>query len=158
LPNTGSIITHKDLYVRKHNPLSDFKIVPDSVNKMWSQFQLNNLENLVFIVPNLDHDMHNGTVKQGDDWVKNNCEQLADWCKNNNGLFIITFDEDEGTDGNGIPVIFYGQNISAKIIDTKYDHYNLTKTICELLGTPKNWTDSLRSRKTIKSIYTDQSF
>ena len=34
LPNTGSIIIHKDLYVRKHNPLSDFKIVPDSVNKM----------------------------------------------------------------------------------------------------------------------------
>lgn len=150
LPGTGSIVCREGYYVRKHNPLSDFVNVPDSVNKMLSKLYLNNLENLVFITPNVNHDMHNGTVKEGDDWLKNNCERLADWCKSNNGLFIITFDEDEGTDENGIPVIFYGANVSAKTIDTKYDHYSLTKTICELLGAPKNWTDSLRNRKVIK--------
>jgi hypothetical protein len=150
LPNTGSTINREGLYVRKHNPSSDFKSVPDSVNKMFSELRLDNLENLVFITPNLNHDMHNGTVKEGDDWLKTNCGQLADWCKSNNGLFIITFDEDEGTDENGIPVIFYGANVSAKTVDTKYDHYNLTKTICAIFGAPRNWTDSLRNRETIK--------
>jgi acid phosphatase len=41
------------------------------------------------------HKLHDGTIKQGDDWLKNNINAYAQWAKTNNSLLIVTWDEDD---------------------------------------------------------------
>lgn len=36
------------------------------------------------------HDMHDGSRKQGDDWLAANLDRYAKWAKTNNSLLIIT--------------------------------------------------------------------
>jgi phosphatidylinositol-3-phosphatase len=124
-------------YVERHNPTQAFSNVPASVNKSWTEFptDYSTLENVVCISPNLDNDMHDGTIKQGDDWVKENLQDLATWCKNHNSVFVVYYDEDNGTTDNHIPVIAVGEPVKANFkSDRHYDHYNMTRTILELYG------------------------
>ena len=49
------------------------------------------------VIPNLDHDMHNGAPKDsipaGDRWLRENLDAFYKWAKKNNSLLILTFDE-----------------------------------------------------------------
>lgn len=153
LPADGSTISKSGYYVRKHNASSDFINVPDSCNKMFSEFPIdyNTLPNLVIISPNVKNDMHSGTIKQADDWVKNNLGSLADWCKINNSIFFVTTDEDDRATNNHIFTTAYGENVlSNNVVSDSLDHYNMTKTISSLLGVSTTWTNNLQNRKIIK--------
>jgi len=154
LPAQGSTICKASNYAEKHNASTVFNNVPDSANKMFSQLphDYTQLENLVLITPNLINDMHSGTVQQGDVWIQTKLGALADWCKNNNSIFIITFDEDNHTPENRIPVILYGEHVVTGSDSINYDHYNMTRTICSLFGANQGWTDSLKNRKAIKGF------
>ncbi len=49
------------------------------------------------MIPNLEHDMHNGAPKDsipaGDRWLRENMDAFYQWAKKNNSLLILTFDE-----------------------------------------------------------------
>jgi phosphatidylinositol-3-phosphatase len=137
LPEPGSDICNSGAYVERHNPTQCFSNVPKSVNKRWLDFPTDYsiLENVVCISPNLNNDMHNGTIAKGDAWVENNLKTLIDWCKTHNSVFVVYFDEDNGTSDNHIAVIAIGQNIKKKYkSDIYYNHYNWTRTILEKYG------------------------
>lgn len=135
LPSIGSTECSSQQYVERHNPSQCFANVPAIANKRWLDFPANFslLETVVCISPNLDHDMHNGSISQGDEWLRSNCEDLINWCKTHNSVFVICFDEDQGTSDNQIPTIAIGGPIKAGYVSSVYyDHYNMTHTILEI--------------------------
>jgi hypothetical protein len=137
LPAIGSDTCSSGAYVERHNPTQCFSNVPGSANKRLVDFPKNfsELENVVCISPNLNNDMHDGSILQGDTWLKNHLAGLIEWCKNHNSVFVIYFDEDNGTAENRIPVIALGQNIKNNYkSDVNYNHYNWTRTILQEYG------------------------
>ena len=59
-----------------------------------------------FVIPNLNDDMHDGTVAQGDSWVQAHLSAYANWTRAHNSMLVVTFDEDDHSENNQIPTIF----------------------------------------------------
>src|SRR5206468_8890410 len=53
------------------------------------------LPTVTFVIPNVNCDMHDGTITQADNWLKNNLNKYIQWAKTHNSLFILTFDESD---------------------------------------------------------------
>jgi phosphatidylinositol-3-phosphatase len=156
LPAVGSKVCIYNNYVEKHNPTTIFANVPDSVNKRFADFpaDYNQLENVVCISPNLVNDMHSGSIKQADNWIKKNVAPLADWCTSHNSVFVIYFDESETNEDNRIPVIAVGQQVKADYQSANlYDHFSWTKTICSMFSAPDAWTGNLSAAKLVTGCW-----
>jgi acid phosphatase len=69
--------------VRKHNPWSDFPALPARVGQPFTRFPraYRRLPAISFVIPNLDHDMHDGTVDQADSWLRNHLRRYARWAR-----------------------------------------------------------------------------
>lgn len=151
LPAMGSKVCSSGYYREKHNPVTLFSNVPDSANKRFADFptDYNQLENVVCISPNMMHNMHDGTIRQADDWLRE-LSPLIDWCKTNNSIFVIYYDENDGAAGNAVPVIAVGEHVSVNCeVASHYDHYNWTRTLCTMFGAANNWSPNLTSRNDI---------
>jgi acid phosphatase len=113
----------KTQYERKHNPVANWQAadapanyhVPLSCNQPFSAFPTTAagyaaLPTVAFVVPNQQNDMHDGSIAQGDAWLKTNIlNGYYQWAKTHNSLLIVTFDEDgDNTVSNQIPTIFTG--------------------------------------------------
>ncbi len=97
----------------KHNPWESFSNAAHMGKDMKSfPSDFNQLPTVSFVVPNLDHDMHDGTVAEADKWLKDNIGPYADWAKTHNSLLIVLTDEDDFHQDNHIPVMVYGDGIS----------------------------------------------
>ncbi len=138
LPAAGStVLTYQD-YARKHNPWSDFTDVPAADNQPYSAFPTNyaTLPTVSIVIPDLDDDMHDGTIAEGDSWLQANLGPYATWAKANNSLLVVTCDEDDDTDTvNQIPTIFYGGPVATGTYGENINHYNVLRTIEDLYGT-----------------------
>ena len=89
----------------------------------------------VFVTPNLNDDMHNGTVNQGDTWLAQNVPaiQQSAACQQSTCLIAITWDE--GSTDEHIATILLGPGVAAGARDgTAYNHFNLLKTEEQALG------------------------
>jgi len=57
------------------------------------------LPTVAFVIPNLNHDMHNGksaqSIPAGDAWLRQNLDGYYQWAKTHNSLLIVTFDEND---------------------------------------------------------------
>lgn len=138
LPGAGSTACTSGEYARKHSPWVNFSNVPSSANQPFSSFpsssNYNALPTISFVIPNLNNDMHNGTIQQGDTWLKNNIDAYAQWAKQNNSLLIITWDEDDNSQNNQIPTIFVGQAVKAGSYGETINHYNVLRTLEDMYG------------------------
>ena len=114
----------KNNYANRHVPWLGFTNInngdPAGITKDFgSAFPSGNkakyskLPKVSFIIPALNHDMHNydskgkavdnpaqssRAVKNGDVWLKKNIDGYAQWAKTHNSLLVITFDEDSTAD------------------------------------------------------------
>jgi phosphatidylinositol-3-phosphatase len=143
LPSVGYTGASSGLYVRKHNPWVNWQDavtngIPSASNRPFSDFpgDFSQLPTVSIVVPNLEHDIHDGTIATGDSWVQSNLGSYIEWCKTNNGLFILTFDEDDNSSNNQILTFFTGANIKAGSYNQRITHYNLLRTIEELYTLP----------------------
>ncbi len=135
-------------YMRKHNPWVNWqdatvplpanKLTP-SVNMPYSGYFPSSaayatLPSLCFVIPNQLHDMHDGTVAQGDVWLQNNLSAYATWCQSHNSLLIVTWDEDDSSGTNLIPTIFYGSMVTPGHYGEVINHYSVLRTLEEMFG------------------------
>jgi acid phosphatase len=165
--DTYSTDPAKTQYQRKHNPVANWQAadapasnhIPFSSNQPFAAFPTDAagyaaLPTVSFIVPNQQNDMHDGSIGQGDAWLK---AQMLDgyyqWAKSHNSLLIVTFDEDaNNTATNQIATIFASAlvkpgNYSETNINppdarppdglvtptgTAMNHYNVLRTIEEM--------------------------
>ena len=162
----------KSQYQRKHNPVANWQAadapanyhVPFTVNQPFTSFPTDpagyaTLPTVSIVVPDQQNDMHDGSIAQGDAWLK---AQILDgyyqWAKTHNSLLIVTFDEDAGNAiSNQIVTIFAGAMIKpGNYFETNINppdtrppdggvitptgtamtHYNVLRTLEEMYGLP----------------------
>lgn len=154
-------------YRRKHNPWANWvaKLLPlpanqvtGSVNRAFTQFPTNFalLPTVSFVVPNQLHDMHDGSRKQGDDWLAANLNAYAVWARTNNSLLIITWDEDDYKLDNKIPTVLYGANLrNGTVVGGTWTHHNMLRTIEDMYGTATHAGSAAQSRAIVGPFTTD---
>lgn len=127
------------LYARKHNPWVNFSDVGASENLPWTSFPTNysTLPTISIVIPNQVDDMHSASVQQGDTWLKNNLDRYVQWAKTNNSLFILTWDEDNGTLDNQIPTLFVGSMVKVGQYSENINHYNILRTLEDIYSLPR---------------------
>ncbi|MCW2530198.1 MAG: domain containing protein [Pseudonocardiales bacterium] len=136
LPSVGFTGCTSAKYVRKHNPAVNWPSVPATANRAFNAFptDYSTLPAVSFVVPNLVHDMHDGTIAQGDAWLQNNLSGYIAWAKTHNSLFILSFDEDDNNGQNRIPTIMAGSRVIAGTYAEHIDHYSILRTIQDAYG------------------------
>jgi len=139
LPSTGSTTCTSGKYARKHSPWVNFSNVPAADSLPMTSFptDYSTLPTLSFVIPNLDDDMHDGTISAADTWLKSNISAYATWAQTHNSLLIVTWDEDDYTENNQIPTIFYGSNVKTGKYSETINHYNLLATLEQMYGLPE---------------------
>jgi acid phosphatase len=153
----GYVGGNTGLYLVRHNPfarLSDIAKDPGVANQtIWpfTQFATDlangTLPQFSFIVPDVDHDAHNGTPQQADFWLQTNIivplSNNSFFAPGGDGLLIVEFDEAADTDitggGGHIAPVLWGP--AAKIGYTQtstmlYQHQSMLRSVMELLGLP----------------------
>ena len=176
LPSVGFDGDSSGEYMRKHNPVTNWmndvnptaNQYPSTLNQPFTTFQqianspggFANLPAVSFVVPDQTYDMHDGTIQQADDWLKQNIiDTYLPWATAHNSLLIVTWDEDgDNTASNQIPTIIAGAevkpgnyteaNLNANNphvgsptdpgiqtpTGTAMNHYNLLSTIEDIYG------------------------
>ena len=139
LPRTGWTGCSQGSYARKHVPWADFTDLPRSVNRPFSRFPKHfaKLPTVSFVVPNLDHDMHDGTVAAGDSWVRRHLGRYATWARTHHSLLIVTFDEDDDTARNLITTIAVGQGVPSRASHRHLTHYGMLAAIEHIYHLPR---------------------
>jgi phosphatidylinositol-3-phosphatase len=138
LPSVGSKICASGLYVRKHAPWTDFSKDLTKDNQPFTSFPTDfaKLPTVAWVIPNLDDDMHDGTIQQADSWLQTHLLAYVTWAQNNNSLLIVQWDEDQGTSTNQIPTIFVGPMVKPGKYSETINHYNILRTIEDMYGLP----------------------
>jgi phosphatidylinositol-3-phosphatase len=179
LPGIGSEIDvtppgclYSCIYGRKHVPWISFANIPNgttvetSSNLRFADFpsDYTRLPTVAFVIPDLDHDMHNGDAKDsipaGDLWLQQNLDGYYQWAKAHNSLLIVTFDENDDECGyrgltdpsvsldhdksrhdlqNRIATIFAGAHVKPNYAELGgMTHVNILRTIEAMYGLPKS--------------------
>ena len=114
-------------YVRRHCPWIDFRNVPSSDSRPLAGLptNLSDLPNLMYVIPDLAHDMHNGTIAQADTWLKHNLARYASWAPKHDSLLVVTWDEDHGTTANHIPTLAVGSGVPPTVSAQHLTAYSL---------------------------------
>jgi phospholipase C len=93
----------------------------------------------VFITPDLDHDMHDGSVRDSDDWLRTEITKImaSDAYKRGGVIFLI------GDEGGGHPaqddppfIVISEHAKKGFVSDADYDTSSYLKTVESLLGLP----------------------
>jgi hypothetical protein len=98
------------------------------------------LPNFSFIVPNLLHDAHDGSLSTADSWLKTNIAPLINSATfQKDGILIMVFDESLDGDtqhgGGHVAAIVIGPRVKpGHQSATPYQHQNTLKTVMKALG------------------------
>lgn len=140
LPSVGYTGLSSGGYVKKHNPWSDFPAIPATSNQPFTAFPTDytKLPTVSIVVPNLNNDMHDGSVSQGDVWLQNHLDSYATWAKTHNSLLIVTFDEDDYNSNNHIATVMAGAHQKVGSYSQTIDHYSVLGMIQDAYGLPRS--------------------
>lgn len=140
MPHEGFTDCTSGAYVRRHNPWVNFSNLPASVNRPWSAFpkDYEDLPTVSFVIPDVENDMHDGSVRQADTWLRDNLGGYARWALSHNSLLVVTWDEDEDGDSkaNHIPTFLVGEQVRPGDYDEPNNLYGLLRTFLDAFGLP----------------------
>jgi phosphatidylinositol-3-phosphatase len=128
-------------YEQDHNPFMYFDNVR-MTSECQKVVQLDRLANDLsstattpefgWLTPNACNDMHDCSVAMGDSWLSNTVPSLLNSpaFTSQNSLLLITWDEDDGSAENQVPMLLIGPSVvSGGSSVHAYNHYSLLKTI-----------------------------
>ena len=140
-------------YSRRHLGFFDFAdvqktlcathIVPEdeSLDALNSDIHDGRVPAFAMIIPDNFHNGHNTGIGAADHWLTEKFAPLLDDPRfTRDRVFILTFDENEkhGTEENKVFIMIWGDPVQPTsdraVLDIPYDHYDLLRTIEELLG------------------------
>ncbi|MGA2257975.1 MAG: alkaline phosphatase family protein [Thermoguttaceae bacterium] len=137
---------YSNAYAERHNPFVNWQgsgpnQLSASCNMPFTSFpspgNYASSPTVSFVIPNEYHEMHSGSVSDGDTWLSQNMDAYARWALTNNSLLIVTWDENDGSDpatGTPIPTIMVGAHLNAGNDSESINHYNLLHTIESMYG------------------------
>ncbi len=149
LPGPGYLGGDSGNYWKRHNPLAYFSDVANSPAQRanlvpFQQFQSDlasgSLPDLLFLVPNLIDDAHDGNLAQADAWLRTNVGPLISNPQfQQAGLLIIVFDESEDFDldhgGGHVAMVLVGPHVKRGFQSTTfYQHESTLKLMLQALG------------------------
>jgi acid phosphatase len=130
-------------YARKHVPWANFSDTNGpTTNLPYTSFPTttagySSLPTVSFVIPNLNNDMHDGSIQQGDTWLQQNMDAYAQWAKTNNSLLLVTWDENDTSTldaSNQIATIFVGQHVQVGTNNTSINHFSVLRTLEDMYG------------------------
>ena len=122
-------------FSQKHAPWVGFHDVPARLNLPMNRLpDADALPTVAFIIPDLGHDMHSGSIATADAWLRSHVGPIVDWSRAHGALVIITWDESDREFGNSIATIFVGAHVKAGRYDERIDHYRVLRTIEDMYG------------------------
>jgi acid phosphatase len=148
--NTGAYLVRHDPFA-KLSDIADNRSVAYNHIFPFSQFATDlangDLPELSYIVPNVEHDAHNGTPREADDWLQTRVvsplSNHASFQPGGRGVLIVDFDEaadSDSTHGGGhIATVFWGPLAKTgyrQSSSTVYQHESMLRTIMQILGLP----------------------
>jgi phosphatidylinositol-3-phosphatase len=158
MPSRCARVGSSGAYAEKHDPFMYFAgnrgsgcashIVPyPGVHGMVATLDSPNPPDFVWITPNLDNDMHDGSVTRGDAWLVANLPAvLASRWFADDGTVIVTMDENDaspsgsccaGARGGRVPMVVISAHARARgAIVTPGDHYGTLRSIEKVFGLP----------------------
>lgn len=147
MPSVGYQGASFNAYQRKHNPWANWQDdtlptppnrLPSSVNQPFTSFptDFSLLPTVSIVVPDQNHDMHDGTITAADTWMHDHLDAYRAWAQTHNSLLITTWDEDDFTLDNHIPTFFNGPMVVAGDYSTNWNHFNLLRTIEDMYDLP----------------------
>jgi phosphatidylinositol-3-phosphatase len=134
LPVRGFMGCAAGTYAQKHAPWTHFTNIPQQSHQpLTALTSFDALPTVTFIVPDVDDDMHDGTVKEGDDWAQAHLTPLLRWAAAHDTLVVFTWDE--GFDAvNSIPTMFVGPMVRAGRYAERIDHFRVLRTLEDIYG------------------------
>lgn len=96
----------------------------------------NRLPNVGFLIPNLAHDAHDGTLAAADSWLKEQLTPVLASSDFRDGrlVVVVTADEDDRSADNTVLTSVLTPRLSHKRVDQPLNHYSLTRFIAQVLG------------------------
>jgi acid phosphatase len=136
LPHMGFTGCWAGNYARKHAPWVAFSNVAPSQNLSLSAFpSYDKLPTVAFVVPDVEDDMHNGSIGEGDVWLAKWLPPLLAWAEKHDTLIVLTWDE--GFDlHNTIVTVFLGPMVRPGKYPEHIDHVNVLRTLEDLYRLP----------------------
>lgn len=142
LPAVGYTGSSSGAYVRRHAPWVNWQgtgvnQLPGADNQPFSSFptDFTKLPTVSYVIPNLNNDMHNGTVAQGDTWLKNNLGNYVTWAQTHNSMLIVTFDEGTAT-SNQVFTLFVGPMVKKGTYSQWVNHDRVLRTLEDMYNLP----------------------
>jgi hypothetical protein len=130
-------------YVRKHNPAISYTSISGDAAKCANITNLASFDpasaNFQFITPNMINDMHDGTVADGDNFLKAFLPKITGSPAFANSVVFVTFDEGtSNVNGGGhIMTIAVTPNMTPGFkAGGAYTHYSMLRTIEQAWGLP----------------------
>ena len=137
-------------YAQKHNPFVYFNSIRTNATRCkahdvpYTQLAVDlqsasTTPNYAFITPNMCNDMHDCSVATGDAWLKQQVPLIlkSPAFTTQRSLLAITWDEDDSSSANHVPLIFVGPGVRAGATTSLgYNHYSLLHTFEAALGLP----------------------
>jgi acid phosphatase len=130
-------------YARRHVPWVNWQgtgpnDLPVKVNQPFTAFPTNfkKLPTVSFVIPNLQDDMHDGTVAAADTWLQQNLGSYVRWAKKHNSLLILTTDEDDGSPINQVTTLFIGAQVKHGAYSERINHLNVLRTLEDMYHLP----------------------
>ncbi len=142
-------------YVIRHNPFMYYDGVRENhgrcvnvvpFDELRQDLADNVLPRFSLVVPDLQHDMHDGSIAEGDRWLRDLYEMVRSspaWQAD--VRLVVTFDEGTGDEGccgglatgGHILTIVAGSRVPGGVHDdTAYSHYSLLRSVEEAFGLP----------------------
>lgn len=132
LPAAGYLGCSAGEYARKHAPWTNFAL-PATMNQPMTSFPTDytQLPSVAFVIPDLQDDMHDGSIAQGDQWLAAHLSAYRSWAAAHNSLLVITTDEDDSSHANRITTLLAGAHITPGNYPRRTDHYGLLHTLLD---------------------------
>lgn len=139
LPHSGYTGCTSGEYAQKHAPWIAFTTVPARSSQPMTSFPSDYalLPTVSFVIPNLVHDMHDGSVAQADGWLRQHLSGYASWAQAHNSLLIVTADEDDRSSDNRIPAVISGSGVKVGQYGQRYTLYSLLRLIEDIYRLPR---------------------
>jgi hypothetical protein len=96
------------------------------------------LPNVAFLIPNLEHDAHDGSLAAADTWLDRQLTPVlgSDDFTSGRLVVVVTADEDDKHSGNTVLTSVLTPALTGKVVHTPLTHYSLNRYIAEVLGVP----------------------
>jgi acid phosphatase len=151
-------LTDHGTYAVRHNPWTYFAAPADRaacrrydvpVTRLAADAAAGALPNVGFVIPDLIHDAHDGSLSQADRWISSRIRRLTagpDW-RSGRLAIVVTADEDDFRGSNRVLTVLATHGQTPRVVTRRLDHYALTGFLEDVLGVPR-----LRHARTAPSL------